>query len=333
MINILVTGATGCLGYNLVNKLLQNKNKYNVIATGRNLAKGSRLKKLGAKFIAADLKDPKKIIDLCKNKDIIFHCGALSSVWGKRSDFYNTNIIGTKNIIDGCLNHNVNRLIYISTPSLYFDFHDKLNIKESDTLAKKPVNLYAKTKKIAESLIDKAYNKHNLPVITLRPRAVFGPYDEAIIPRILKIAHKGFFPLFNNGEALIDVTHVDNVVLSMINSIYADNKALGNKFNITNDEPIKLKTLLEYIFQEMKISVKFKKISYKTAYLLASILEKIHLLLYTNKEPILTKYGVGVLSKSQTLDISKAKEYLNYKPIISVHDGIKQYCEWYENNN
>jgi nucleoside-diphosphate-sugar epimerase len=55
--------------------------------------------------------------------------------------------------------------------------------------------------------------------------------------------------------------------------------------------------------------------------------------LFKEKEPALTKYSVGVLSKNFTLDISKAKELLNYKPIISTNESINEFVDWYNNKN
>ena len=170
---ILITGSTGCLGRNLTNKLLLEE-KHQIYATGRNQEIGKILENQGVIFQNADLQDREAIINLCKDKEIIFHCGALSSPWGKYKDFYEANVLGTKNIIDGCLRHNVGRLIHVSTPSLYFDFTEKYQIAESSILPK-PVNHYAATKLAAEKLIDQAFINHQLPAITIRPRAIFGP--------------------------------------------------------------------------------------------------------------------------------------------------------------
>src|SRR6185437_15399197 len=109
---------------------------------------------------------------------------ALSSPWGKYKDFYQANVLGTENLIKAAPKDA--RFIHVSSPSIYFDFSEKHNIKEDDPLPRKPVNYYVKTKLMAEALIDKAFNEQQLNVITIRPRAIFGPYDRAILPRILK---------------------------------------------------------------------------------------------------------------------------------------------------
>ena len=71
-----------------------------------------------------------------------------------------------------------------------------------------------------------------------------------------------------------------------------------------------------------------KKVNYNVAISFASLLEKFSKLV-TKKEPILTKYSVDVLSKNFTLDISRAKQYLNYKPISTTHQSILEFIEWF----
>ena len=328
---ILITGATGCLGRNLTNKLLSD-GQHQIYITGRNQKIGEILENQGAVFQNADLKDRKTIINLCEDKEIIFHCGALSSPWGKYKDFYGANVLGTQNIIDGCLKHNVKRLVYVSTPSLYFDFTQKYQISESAILPK-PVNHYVATKLVAEKLIDHAFKTYKLPVITIRPRAIFGPYDAAIMPRIINIAKKGKLPLIKGGNALIDVSYVGNVVDSLILCAGAADSFLGRKYNITNDQPIILKDLLQKSFVALGLDFKPKIISYKMAYLVATLLEIIASVPFVKGEPLLTKYAVGVFGLSQTLNIDAAKNDLKYKPQINIDEGIQLYAKWWKEEN
>jgi nucleoside-diphosphate-sugar epimerase len=145
--NVLVTGATGFLGKQLALKL--RSQSHQVIGLGRDRFIGQQLEADNIKFLAIDLRDREAIIEACKGQDYIFHCGALSSPWGKYQDFYDTNVLGTRNIIQGCQTHHVKRLIYVSTASVYFDFVDRLNIPEQ-TVLPTPVNAYAQSKQLAE---------------------------------------------------------------------------------------------------------------------------------------------------------------------------------------
>jgi nucleoside-diphosphate-sugar epimerase len=327
MEKVLVTGGTGFLGRHLVQKLkIQG---YDVYALGRNEGIGEELEKKGIHFIKASLTDTDKIIRCCRNMDFVLHCGALSSPWGKYRDFYESNVFGTINIIKACFKNDVKRLVHVSTPSIYFRYNSRMNVLESDTLPQKMVNHYAHTKLLAEKEIDKAYSK-GLHVITLRPRAIFGEGDNAIIPRLIKANSKKGVPLIDGAKAVTDVTYVENVVDAIILSMNADKRCLGEKYNITNGEPMKLLEILEMLFDELSCTMNKISVPYWLMFNISGLLEVIHTYVLSQKEPLLTRYSVSVLAKSQTLNIEKARRELGYSPSVSIKEGIKRYARWYK---
>lgn len=263
---------------------------------------------------------------MCENQEYVFHCGALTASWGMYDDFYQANVIGTKNVIKGCHIHNVKRLIHTSTPSIYVMNQDMFDVKETAELPKVKVNAYAQTKYEAEKLIDAAF-ENGLPVITIRPRAIFGPNDSTILPRLLEANHKKKLPFIQGGKALMDVTYVDNVVAVLLKCMNSPDTTLGEKYNITNGEPMSFHALVEHLFTELDESIHRKNIPYGIAYSLATSLEFIAKIRKSEKEPMLTRTTVQMLGRSLTLDISKAEEELNYQPEISVVDGVKTYVE------
>ncbi|HAT2057138.1 TPA: NAD-dependent epimerase/dehydratase family protein [Legionella pneumophila] len=320
-----VTGATGCLGLNLTRRLI--KEGHAVIALGRNLQLGEIISQMGATFVPLDLKDLESLSLISQNADFIFHCAALSSPWGKYKDFYQANVIGTHNVVQATPSQA--RLVYVSTPSIYFDFTEKHNIKENALLPAKPVNYYVQTKLIAESIVDKAQLQRGLDVITIRPRGIFGPYDRAIFPRLLKAERQGVLPIIGSGNHLIDITFVENVVESLILAALADKCYSGKKYNITNDEPRTFIDIISRMFSALNKPLKTRSIPYNQARFAAKFLEFLHRVLYLKTEPKITEYGVGVLAFGQTLNIEEAKKDLKYKPIYSIDEGIMKFAEWY----
>ena len=324
---VLVTGATGFLGSTLC-YYLKNKGFY-VIATGRNKQKGNELKAQGFEFIQADLSKD-KLEDKFSNMDFVVHCAALSSPWGKYSDFYSANILATKNIAEFCLTNKI-RLIHISSPSIYFEFKDKFDIKEEDdNCPSKKINYYAQTKYLAEKLIDEYYHK-GLPVITLRPRAIFGIGDTTLIPRLLRANNTKFIPVVRKEDIKIDITHVENVCEAIYLALTCDDKFLGNKYNVTNDEPIMLNAFLREIITNSGYSFNTQKLPFFVVYLYAYLLEIIHKYILHYKEPAITRYSVGVLAYSQTLNIDNIKKDLGYRPIKSMEQGKLEVLEWLKN--
>lgn len=319
-----VTGATGFLGKKVVKKLLEQGE--DVVAVGRNVSIGQELTAMGAKFKQVDISDKMQVAGLIKNGDYVFHCAALSSPWGKYKEFYNSNVVGTQNMLQESLENGVIRFVHVSTPSVYFDFKDALNIKESDPLPRKPANDYAKTKLMAENEVRK-YSEQGLFTTIIRPRAIFGEGDNAIFPRLIKINDKSGIPFFDDGKAICDLTYVDNVVDSMILCRDSPNVLSADIFNITNGEPMEIGSIIERLFQKLDKKVNRLNIPYSIAYSLGGVAEFVSKI--TGKEPSLTKYSVGVLAKSQTLDISKARA-IGYAPKVCVEEGLERVALWWK---
>lgn len=324
---VLVTGATGFIGQHLCNYLF--KQGYNVTGLGRNPSIGKNLTKTGITFKSISLDNKEAICNTCFNQDYVLHCGALSSIWGKKRDFYSANVLGTENIIQGCLQANVKKLVYLSSPSIYFEYSHKINIKESDILPVKSPNYYIQSKKEAELLIDNAYQE-GLPVVTLRPRGVFGPNDNAILPRVMRTIKNNRFPLINNGNAILDLTYIDNVIQGIMLAMHAAPVHNGKKYNITNDEPIALKVFTKLLFKKLQLNVQYKPIPHTIAHYFAGFLETVAKLPFTNHEPLYTRYSVGLLGFSQTLNIDAAKQDLGYKPQISLEEGLEYVARWWK---
>ena len=111
---ILLTGATGFLGKYVIEEL-ENRD-YKIIAIGRNINIGKEIESSTCKFYKVDftLKEDLEKIFIKEKIDIVLHCGALSSAWGKWKDFYTNNVLGTRNLATLSLKYKVKRFIYIS---------------------------------------------------------------------------------------------------------------------------------------------------------------------------------------------------------------------------
>ena len=331
MKRILVTGATGFLGAYVLKEFIDN---YEIIAIGRNEKKLLQIKnKYNDKNISVMKVDLSDIDDVLKlpNVDIVIHCAALSTVWGNKKEFINDNVLATKNIVKYSKEKGVNKIVHISTPSIYTEKKDRFNIKETEILEHNKLNYYIETKIMAEKIILDAKND-TLEVVIIRPKGLIGIGDTSILPRIIESNKKIGIPIFKDKEdILLDMTSVENVAYSILLCAEKSNIS-GEIFNITNGEPMHKKQLLSYVSKNLGINFKYKLLSFNKIYFVALILEIIYKLFKINKEPLLTKYTVCTLSFSQTLNIEKAVNILGYRPRISLEDEIKRFGQYYKNN-
>lgn len=327
---ILVTGGTGFVGRHIVWRLAERGHE--IIFTGRNAE--------AAKTVMALAKQPvhwqhldhghaeAKLINAAQGADAIIHSSALSSPWGKYADFVSANVISTQEVIAACAANNIQRLVHISTPSLYFDFSDRLNISESEPLPT-PVNDYAKTKAQAEQLVVQSSIAER---VILRPRAIFGPWDNTLMPRILRVMQAGAIPLMRGGHALLDITYVENLVDAIELSITQQLPASLQTYNVTNGEPQPLHSLLTQMANAFSLPLRTRELPW---WLVSGIAQTLELAARTThgREPKITHYGAGVLAFSQTLDISAIRRDLGYQPKISIAEGMRRHAAWLASAN
>ena len=112
MKKVLVTGATGFLGKYVVEELSQQG--YQVRAFGRNRKVGQSLENSSVAFFQGDLTKQEDLARACQGMDMVVHAAALSTVWGPWEDFYQTNVLGTKYVLDACREDGIQRLVYVS---------------------------------------------------------------------------------------------------------------------------------------------------------------------------------------------------------------------------
>lgn len=305
---ILITGGTGFLGGHVAKRL--SGMGHEVTVTGRK---------------EMPLGDAALVAKFCAGKDQVVHCAGLASPWGDYSVFHEANVVGTRNVLDGCRKAKVARIVHLSTPSLYFDYKNRRGIKESDPLPR-PVTAYAATKLLA----DQAVEQSDVPWVSLRPRAIFGPGDRNVLPRLLGAVKRGKLPLVGGGRTYVDLSYVDNVVDAVLLSMAARGDTLGRHYNITNGEPLPLRAIVDKVTRALQLDVKVRPIPYSFAYTLACALETYHRLAKPDVEPKLTRYGVGLMGHDQTLDITEARTRLGYEPKVSLDEGLARFASWWQ---
>ena len=323
MKTVLVTGATGFLGKYVIEELAEHG--YQVRAFGRNSKVGRSLENSSVSFFKGDLTKADDVLEACKGMDLVVHAGALSTVWGPWEDFYQANVLGTKYVLEACRQTDIQRLVYVSSPSVYAAPKDQLAIKESDAPEENNLNNYIRSKLASEKLF-KDYP--DVPSIILRPRGLFGIGDTSILPRVINLSQKIGIPLIEDGRQLMDMTCVENVALAIRLALGAP-EAKGEVYNITNGEPRAFRDLLEESLTGLGYPIKYRKIPASLISGIASSLEFLYKTLNLKGEPPLTRYTYYLLRYSQTLDISKAERELGYCPKISISEGIEQYVQDY----
>lgn len=320
---LLITGATGFLGYRTIEYLLE-KSDFHIIAAARTKRPERCFKSKRVNYHFGDLSNEDYIKELFSlDPKMIVNCASLSSPWGKKYLFTRENINTQSLLIKYAVKESGIRFIYISSPSIYVNHRDRINITEKSKLHR-PVNSYAWSKREAENILKSS----GLSYIILRPRALVGRGDTIIFPRLIRAHENGKLKRMGSGKNICDLTSVKNMAHAIYCSLITKKKeALNEDYNITNDEPVILWNTIDKVLQSLNYGTVQGKIRISLAYGMAWLLEKFSKI-GSQKEPALLRYSVSTLARSMTFDISKAKKYLNYHPIESSDDAIQEFIQW-----
>jgi nucleoside-diphosphate-sugar epimerase len=311
--NILVTGASGFVGGAFMRRF-EN-------LPGIRLHGVSRRPCPGASHTSIDVSQP---FDLAFKPDVVVHAAARASPWGTRADYLRQNIDATRHVIDFCRRHGRPRLVYVSSSSVFYRDGHQLGLTEESPIGPRFVNDYAWSKFEGERLVRQYAGEWCI----VRPRAVFGPGDTVLFPRILKAAARGRLPLIDNGgvPATGDLIYIDTLSDYLFAAAVSPH-APGRAFNLTNNQPVAILPFLLDVFDRLGVPRPTRKISLRVAMTAARISEAAYRLLRLSGEPPVTRFGVGVFAWSKTFDVTRAISAFG-PPTVDLHRGVTEFVAW-----
>jgi nucleoside-diphosphate-sugar epimerase len=309
---ILVTGASGFVGGSFMRRFA-GRSDLDVLGVGRRATDLPN-------YIQMDLSRP---FDLDMNPDVVIHAAARASPWGSQREYHAQNVLATAHVIDYCQRHGHPRLIYVSSSSVFYREEHQMGLTEASPIGPNFINAYAQTKYMGEELVC-AYPGEK---VVLRPRAVFGPGDTVLFPRILEAAAKGKLPLFTGQDqpVLGDLIYIDVLCDYLLAAAIAPNPS--GSYNLTNAQPIEIQVFLLQILKRLGLAAPTRQVSVATALRAATVVEWVYRLIHLPGEPPITRFGVGVFAYSKTFDVSRALQDLG-PPGVSLDEGVERFITW-----
>lgn len=319
---ILVTGGGGFLGQALCRGLVERGHA--VISFQR--SHSPALAALGVDQLQGDLADAHAVTGAVAGVDAVFHNAAKAGAWGSYASYHSANVIGTDNVIAACRASGVDRLVYTSTPSVT---HRATHPVEGLGADEVPYgeNLqapYAATKAIAERSV-LAANDAQLATIALRPRLIWGPGDQQILPRLVERARSGRLRLVGDGSNKVDTTYIDNAAqahLDAFDHLAPGAACAGKAYFISNGEPWPMREVLNALLAATGTPPVHKTLSFRAAYRLGAVCEAAWQLLPLKGEPPLTRFLAEQLCTPHWYSMEPARRDFGYVPRVSMAEGL-----------
>ncbi|MCB0209028.1 MAG: NAD-dependent epimerase/dehydratase family protein [Anaerolineae bacterium] len=324
----LVTGGGGFLGRYIAEQLLARGDDVTVFSRGNY----PELVQLGAKQIQGDLQHRDTVIKACAGQDAVFHVAAKAGYWGTWESFYQSNVLGTKNIIDACREQGIGKLIFTSTPSVIVNNRSRIGADESLPYPETYESYYPQTKAMAEQMVRQA-NSDNLLTVSLRPHVIYGPRDAHIIPRLVARARVGKLIQVGDGTNKIDVTYVEDAARSHLlaaDALKPGSAVAGSVYFISQDQPVVLWSWVNDLLRRLGVPPVTKKIPLSLARALGGAMEFTYRTFKLKGEPRLTRYLADELGLTHYYDISRAKQDFGYQPQVSMEESLQRTAAYFK---
>lgn len=263
--NVLVTGAGGFIGSHLVERLVRAGANVRAFTRYNSRGDGGMLRQLDSSIIdqieivAGDLRDEDAVRKIVKDRQTVFHLGALISIpysYHHPGEVVSTNVIGTMNVLLASRDLGVERLVHTSTSEVYGTARSAPISEAHPLQGQSP---YSASKIGADKLAESFFCAYNLPVVTVRPFNTYGPRQSgrAVIPTIITQALTSDVVHLGNLESTRDFTYVDDTVMGFIKAAQT-NVGLGEVFNLGTGEEIRIGDLAEMIIRLAGRNVKIE---------------------------------------------------------------------------
>jgi nucleoside-diphosphate-sugar epimerase len=323
-VKVLVTGGGGFLGSRIID-LLQRRG-YAVRAVGRREQPG--LVARGVEFIQRDISFKDGAYAAVRGVDAVFHVAGRAQMDFDYRAYYNTNVVGTENILQACLLYDVPKLVHTSTPAVVFNGKDLAGGDESLPYQKYYHWYYAQTKAMAEEYVLN-HNSKNLKTVAIRPHLMLGQWDPHLIPNILRFLQDKTLKKIGSGKNLVDITFVENAAHAHLLAFDALDTgiACGKAYFIGQEKPVNLWNLINTILKCLNFPAVTKKMTFRKAYFWGMLMESWYKIFCRSKMPPMTRALAVALSKDHYFSHERARKDLGYVPQITIEQGLANLVE------
>lgn len=319
---ILVTGGGGFLGQALCAGLVERGHQVLSFSRGHYPA----LQAMGVGQIQGDLADAQAVLHAVTGMDAVLHNAAKAGAWGSYESYHQANVVGTDNVIAACRARGISRLVYTSTPSVT---HRATHPVEGLSADEVPYGEdfqapYAATKAIAEQRV-LAANDATLATVALRPRLIWGPGDQQLVPRLAQRARTGRLRLVGDGSNKVDTTYIDNAALAhflALEALAPGAACAGKAYFISNGEPLPMRELINKLLDAVGAPPVHKTLGFGTAYRIGAVCERLWPLLRLPGEPPLTRFLAEQLCTAHWYSMEPARRDFGYVPKVSIDEGL-----------
>ena len=318
----LVTGGTGFIGSHLTEALTRRGVAVRCLIRKQSTA--TWLKGLPVEFVPGDCEDKASLEKAVTGVDWIFHLAGVTKAV-KAETYFNVNGLGTKNLIRVCLEKNpcLEKFIYISSQAAAGPGQNGGRKKETD--AGEPVSLYGRSKRMGEESV--LSHARDLPVLILRPSAVYGPRDKDIFA-LFKCLSLGINPCLISPDQRLSLCYVQDIIHGILLAVEAETRS-GEIFFLSDGHDYRMDNIGDICAHAVGRKALRIHIPKPVVWGMACLSE--YLSQFTGRPSLLSKdKATDMIQKNWVCDMTKARTLLGFEPKVSLRAGAGFTFEWYK---
>ena len=280
--------------------------------------------------VLADICNTDAVALAAKGCDAIIHGAARVGVVGSQKEFYDTNVLGTENILRAAEQQSISRLVFVSTPSVAHTGASLVGAPAGRAEIGRSRSYYAESKAIAERTVLNARNSQ-LAVVAIRPHLVWGPGDTQLVGRIVERAKSGRLAVVGTGNALVDSTYIDNAIsahIAALDALHIGSACDGKAYVVSNGEPRTVNELMRSMCESAGVPFEPRHLSLTLGIRLGSLVERLWPLMQSSEPPI-TRFIAEQLGTAHWFDQRVVHNDLKWAPSVTLDEGFKQLTQWF----
>jgi nucleoside-diphosphate-sugar epimerase len=310
-LRIALTGATGYTGGRLLARL--RGETHQVAALARRVPETGPP---GVRWVEGDLTDADALRRLVEGADAVIHVAAVYRTAGHPDSYYHdVNVGGTERLLEAAARAGVRRFVHTSTVGVHGDVKDP---PADETAPIAPGDVYQQTKAEAEALALAFHRRRALPVVVVRPAAIYGP-GETRLRKLFRAIARGRYAIVGSGRAFYHPVYIDDLVEGYRLALSRP-EAAGEAFILGGPRYLSQNELAALIARHTGGSVLPFHVPAAPVQFAGALVEAI--CVPFGIEPPLHRRRVDFWTKSRAFSIEKARRVLGYEPKVDVDEGV-----------
>ena len=328
---VVVTGASGWLGQNLVRALAAERERVRCLVPSDDQASPLALISPTVEVVVGDVRDPAtadRLFDGVGAEAAVFHAAAVIHPTRSTREFFDVNVGGTQNVLDRARRSGAARFVHVSSNSPF-----GVNASPDEVFTEDspyaPYLGYGLSKYEAEQLVQRAHDRGDVPTVMVRAPWFYGPYQPSRQSQFFRTIRRGRFPLVGDGTQRRSMAYTGNLVQGLLRAEVAD-KAPGNAYWVADARPYELREVLATVRRALAAEglPTSGPETLRLPRAAARLAEQLDRLAQARGRYLQPLHVLGELNHTIACDVSRARAELGYEPTVELEEGMRASIRW-----